>query len=334
MLWNRRRELWILEDIPREPDTDVNQSATKIQATSSDDKAGIENGLYKKIDGVLRVHYYGYWIKAYEPPSDTLAAKRLLIQALTRRLFNHMEHGINIPGRLLDKVRAAYEAENEPAKKRVKGAMLAGALFNRAADIFTQLVELEACGVEISPQNDLMRSCGRCLQEALEYGKLVRHRNGDAGIDELWGEPFKAFVMSIEDFYESRYVKIAMTMQNIDEVAGYMMSCIKDDPHFAGLDQMIGHYAEMAKLKCETLRTDDDILNVWAEFVVAGEAIVEFNPLHDVDPSIDSVLDEFDSQHLLKIGVKLIAEITRARTCMPKSTEKFLAECRHFKSRS
>ena len=77
-----------------------------------------------------------------------------------------------------------------------------------------QLVELEACGVCIEPQNDLMRACGTCLREALEYGKLVRHRNGDSGIDELWGEPFKAFIMSIEDFYESRYVKIALTMRN------------------------------------------------------------------------------------------------------------------------
>jgi hypothetical protein len=309
-------------------------AATRTKSVRDHDEADIENGLYKKIDGVLRVHYYGYWIKAYEPPSDTLAAKRLLIQSLTRRLFNHMEHGINIPGRLLDKVRAAYEAETDTHKRRVKGAMLAGALFNRAADIFTQLVELEACGVHISPQNDLMRSCGRCLQEALEYGKLVRHRNGDAGIDELWGEPFKAFVMSIEDFYESRYVKIAMTMQNIDQVAGYMSSCIKGDPHFEGLEAMICHYADMAKLKCETLRTDEDVLNVWAEFVVAGESIVEFQPPQDVDPSIEAVLDEFDSQHLLKMGVKLIADITRARTCMPKSTEKFLAECRHFKARA
>jgi len=309
-------------------------AATRTTSVRDHDEIDIENGLYKKIDGVLRVHYYGYWIKAYEPPSDTLAAKRLLIQSLTRRLFNHMEHGINIPGRLLDRVRSAYEAETDTHKKRVKGAMLAGALFNRAADIFTQLVELEACGVHISPQNDLMRSCGRCLQEALEYGKLVRHRNGDAGIDELWGEPFKAFVMSIEDFYESRYVKIAMTMQNIDQVAGYMSGCIKGDPHFEGLEAMIGHYAEMAKLKCETLRTDEDVLDVWAEFVVAGEYIVEFQPPQDIDPSIGAVLDEFDSQHLLKMGVKLIADITRARTCMPKSTEKFLAECRHFKARA
>ena len=65
--------------------------------------------------------------------------------------------------------------------------MLAGALFNRATDIFTKLVDLQALGVEISSDNALMRECGRCLQEALVLGKSVLHRSGDEGIDELWG---------------------------------------------------------------------------------------------------------------------------------------------------
>ena len=164
----------------------------------------IENGFRKKINGVIKVHYDGYWIKCYDLPQNSLSAKKSLIQSLTRRLFNHMEHGINIPGRLLEDVRAAYEAEQDPSKKRVKGAMLAGTLFNRAADIFTHLVELEDCGIDIGPENDLMHTCGLCLREALEFGKLVKHRNGDEGIDELWGEPFKAFTISIEEFYESR----------------------------------------------------------------------------------------------------------------------------------
>jgi len=97
----------------------------------------IENGSIKKIDGIDKVYYDGYWIKRYQPPSDSLSTKKRLIESLTRRLFNHMEHGINIPGKLLDRVRIAYESEDNPRKKRVKGAMLAGALFNRAADIFT-----------------------------------------------------------------------------------------------------------------------------------------------------------------------------------------------------
>ena len=293
----------------------------------------IENGFRKKINDVTNVYYEGYWIKCYEPPLDSLSAKKSLIQSLTRRLFNHMEHGINIPGKLLDDVRAAYEAEQDPRKKRVKGAMLAGALFNRAADIFTHLVELEASGVEILPENDLMHTCGQCLREALEYGNLVKHRNGDEGIDELWGEPFKAFIMSVDDFYESRYIKIAMTMKNIDQAAAYMAGCIKNDPRFPGLDQLILGYAKAARRKCETLRTDDDIYDVWSNFVVAGEEVTDFIPEHNTTPSGDPLIDVLDVKHMLKTGVRLIAFITRARTPMPKSTERYLSECEQYKKR-
>ena len=294
----------------------------------------IENGFRKKINGVTNVYYEGYWIKCYEPPVDNLSAKKSLIQSLTRRLFNHMEHGINIPGKLLDDVRAAYEAENDPRKKRVKGAMLAGALFNRAADIFTHLVELEASGVKILPESDLMHTCGMCLREALEFGKLVKHRNGDEGIDELWGEPFKAFIMPIDEFYESRYLKIAMTMKNIDQAAAYMAGCIKSDPRFPGVDQLILEYAKNARHKCETLRTDDDIFDVWSDFVVAGEEVTNFLPVDSTTLAADSLIDLLDVKHILKEGVRLIAFITRARTPMPVSTKNFLRACERYKTRA
>lgn len=292
----------------------------------------IENGTHRTIDGVLRVFNEGYWIKYYEPPKDNLTEKKHLIQALTRRLFNHMEHGINIPGRNLEITRSAYESEQDPAKKRVKGAMLAGALFNRAADIFTHLVELEASGVEIKPGNDLMHTCGLCLREALEVGKLVKHRNGDEGIDELWGEPFKAFIMPIEEFYESRYMKIAMTMKNIDELAVFMSGCVEGDPRLTGLDELILNHAETAKRKCETLRTDEDIYDVWTEFVVAGEAVTQFETIDiDEDPDMNR-FDLADLRYMLKEGVRLISFITRARTPMPLSTKNFRDGCERFKS--
>jgi len=297
-------------------------------------KSTIENGTRKSFDGVTRVYYEGYWIKCYEPPLNNLKAKKSLIQSLTRRLFNHMEHGINIPGRVLEQVRAAYEAEQDPKKKRVKGAMVAGALFNRAADIFTHLVDLEASGVEIGPESDLMHTCDQCLREALEFGHMVKHRNGDPGIDELWGEPFKAFIMSVDDFYESRYLKIAMTMKNIDQAADYMVRCIRDDPRFTGMDELILQYASAARRKCETLRTDDDIYDVWPDFVVAGEAVTEFTPAAVDAESYEPLLNVLDIKHMLKAGVRLIAFITRARTPMPKSTDNFLNECELYKKRT
>ena len=45
--------------------------------------------------------------------------------------------------------------------------MLAGALFNRATDIFTSIVDLAAKGVETAPDNELMRECEEY------FGKVV-----------------------------------------------------------------------------------------------------------------------------------------------------------------
>jgi len=291
----------------------------------------LKNGTERDIDGVPCVYYDGYWIKRYLAPADTWAAKKQLIDALTRRLFNHMEHGINIPGRRLAEARSAYESETDPAKRRVKGAMLAGSLFNRAADIFTHLVDLAACGVEIAPDNDLMLECGECLTEALEFGQTVKHRTGDEGIDELWGEPFKAFSMPIEAFYESRYLKIAMTMRDIDRMAETLRNCLAGEPLFSGIADLIRIFAEAAQHKCETLRTDPDIFEIWASFAVAGENLGGFQPrLSPVPTAVELSVAEHGMQ-LVREGVQLMSDVTRARTPMPKSMQTFLDRCEVFR---
>ena len=82
----------------------------------------IKNGERDIINGVEKIYFDGYWIKYYEPPAYSLKAKKKLIQSLTWRLFNHMEHGINIPGRLLEDVRTAYENETDLKKKACQGS--------------------------------------------------------------------------------------------------------------------------------------------------------------------------------------------------------------------
>ncbi len=203
----------------------------------------IPEGTRQIIDGRERVFYSGYWLKTYAVPEDTLQAKRKLIGALTRRLFNHVEHGLNIPGSRLNEARQSYEAETDTDRRRVKGAMLAGALFNRAADIFTKLVELQSVGIEIQSDNALMRECGRCLQEALGLGRLVLHRSGEEGIDELWGEPFKAFSIPLEDFYESRYIKIALTLRDIDRITEAISASFEPLPYFSGITPHVMAFA-------------------------------------------------------------------------------------------
>lgn len=290
-------------------------------------------GSKRVIDGVERVYYYGYWIKTYEAPADTLEAKKRLIEALTRRLFNHVEHGINIPGKRLEEARATYERETDPAMRRVKGAMLAGTLFNRATDIFTKLVDLQAAGVEIAPDNALMRECGRCLHEALDLGKTVLHRSGEEGIDELWGEPFKAFSIPVEAFYESRYNKIALAMRDIDEIAATLKQVLGQHDMFVGIVPVIDAYAEAARIKSETLRTDADIFDVWARFSVVGDKLRYFPPALAENASEDLHREAEHAVRLIRHGVSLISDITRARVSMPKSTADFIERCQVFSGR-
>lgn len=288
------------------------------------------NGTLREENGIKQVFYDGYWIKAYDAPQDTLVAKRRLIEALTRRLFNHVEHGINIPGKRLKEARAAFETEVDPERKRVKGAMLAGALFNRATDIFTKLVDLQQEGVDVTQDSALMRECGQCLQEALNLGKLVRHISGDEGIDELWGEPFRAFSIPIEAFYESRYIKIAQALRNIDTLSKTLVNTFSGIPMFEGLSGEVDKLCTAAKIKCETLRTDVDIFDLWTDFAVALEHLQSYTPrlLEANDPELLQLTA--DGKQLVREGAQLISHVTRARVTMPKSTREFIARCEHY----
>lgn len=290
----------------------------------------IPNGTLDTVDGVRRVYYDGYWMKVYDPPADSLQAKKTLIQALTRRLFNHVEHGINIPGKRLEDARRAFETEQDPEHKRVKGAMLAGALFNRATDIFTKLVELQALGIEIETDNALMRECGVCLQEALNLGRMVLHRSGEEGIDELWGEPFRAFSIPVEAFYESRYVKIAQALRDIDRVADVMIATFKDNPLFAGVEALIAEFSRIAKVKCETLRTDEAIFEIWPNFVVTSERMAAFAPRLSCTPTAEEKQSAADGLRLIMQGRDLLTYIARARVTMPKSAREYMERCEQY----
>ncbi len=287
----------------------------------------VKNGTRKDIGAKHCIYFDGYWVRYYAPPRESLTAKKHLIDNLTRRLFHHTEHGINTPGESLDLARKAYDGEQDPARKRVNGAMLAGALFHRAADIFTTVVDLAEKGVRISPDNELMRECGEYFQEALELGKTVKHYSGHEGIDELWGEPLKAFTLSLEDFYNTRYVKIAQTMSDIDKLGGRMCRLFADDPPFTGVGERILEVCEAAKLESETIRTDPVIFDVWPRFVAAGEALLAFRP-----PLPEKATDH--ERRMVDQGVRLIADgnsllayISGARVPMPKSTREYLQRC-------
>ena len=292
-----------------------------------------DNGTRRRMDGTEYVFFHGYWVRHYTPVDDSLASRKRLIDNLTRRAFHHTEPGINTPGERLDLARAAWEAETDPALKRVNAAMLAGALFNRATDIFTAIVELEEKGVRLSRDNELMRACGDCFKQALELGRDVRHHSGEEGIDELWGEPFRAFTIPIKAYYESRFIKVAQTMANIDRVAATLRETFGGRREFAGIGPLIDTYAAAARRECETMRTDACIFEIWPRFVAAGEALAGFAPRVEPGCSRECVYVLDEARHTLVAGRDLVNWIARARVPMPKSSANFVARCASLRDR-
>lgn len=289
-----------------------------------------ENGTRRAIDTSEYIFYDGYWIRYYAPLEDTLGNRKRLIDSLTRRAFHHTEAGINTPGKSLDQARAAYESETEPARKRVNAAMLAGALFNRATDLFTSIVDLGELGVQVSRNNELMRQCSQCFQEALNLGQQVKHHSGCEGIDEVWGEPFKAFTMPVEDFYRSRFIKIAQGMRDIDLVADCIVENFCVNPVFAGIEDLIREYAAAARQIAETMKKDPIIFRVWPNFVALSEQIDAFKPALAEDAAQMSIMRAAYGKDLIQEGKRLINYIGSARVPMPLSTRLYTAKCRRY----
>jgi len=261
--------------------TSLDESSTSLAAEpSAAPSAAVEpvNGTRKRIDDIECIYFDGYWVRFYAATEDSWSGKKALIDSLPRRAFHHTEPGINTPGRRLNDARKAYENQADPAMKRVNAAMLAGALFNRATDLFTRIVELEEQGVKLSRDNELMQSCGDCFQEALELGKQVKHHSGEEGIDELWGEPFRVFSLSSEKYYESRFIKVAQTMANIDYLAKLLVNTLGERAEFSELEARVDAFAVAARKESETMKSDPCIFEIWPRFIATGEHLGQLKP--------------------------------------------------------
>ncbi len=292
----------------------------------------IKNGTIQTSDGVMYIFYDEYWIRYYEPPAETLLAKKQLIDALTRRTFHHIESGINTPGGKLEEARAAWENETDPRRKRVNAAMLAGALFNRATDIFTAIVDLEENGVDINRDNELMRQCANCFSEALELGVQVKHYSGEQGVDELWGEPVKVFTMTLEEYYHSRYRKIAQALREIDRVGGVLHETLCRQPWFDGADALVDDFIHIAKQECQIFRSDPNYYRVWPEFVADGEKLREYFATIPADANSELERHIKRGTRLLRDGKNLITWIANIRVPMPASTQRFLKKCEKYRT--
>jgi len=299
---------------------------------SAETSSQCANGTIRELGGRKRIYYDGYWIIYYEPPAESLSAKKNMIVNLTRRAFHHTEPGINTPGENLDHARRAYEIAANPAEKRVNASMLAGALFNRATDIFTTVVELEDKGVQISFENELMKECSECLEEAMELGKLVRHRSGAQGIDELWGEPLKAFSMPLEQFYTTRYVKISLTMRDIDRIVDSLRDCLSGYSEFNSMWSLLEEFSCHAKLNSETIKRDSRWYRIWPKFVTNSERIDVLLKQIRESLRVGQDADVAQGCDLVENGKNLMTHISSARVPMTDPTKRFLNQCHEFTS--
>lgn len=289
------------------------------------------NGTILDQDDEPHIYYDGYWIRYYEPPPETLTQKKLLLDALTKRTFHHTEAGINTPGDKLDLAREAYDREQDPRRKRVNAAMLAGALFNRATDIFNAIVDLEQRGIKITRDNALMQQCSARFSEALDLSKNVRHHSGEEGVDELWGEPVKVFTMPIATYYTSRYRKIAQAMREIDSIGETLKQTLSSHSCFDEVSGLIDDFIVVSKKVSELLRSDNYYYQVWPEFIAAGDALTEFMAV--VPRGASSALERHIKRGvtLLRDGKNLITWIANVRVPMPVSTRDFLEKCDNYR---
>ena len=291
-----------------------------------------DNGARRLINGKEQVYYDGYWMKTYDVP-HTIAYKKWLIDQLTRRVFRNTEPGINTPGKRLEDVRAAYNKTTEPSRKRVLAAMLAGAYLNRGSDILTKVVELEEIGITVESSNELLRECGRCFMNALEFGKNIHPLHGTEELDELWGEPFKAFTMPIPQFLETRYIKLAKALSDIDLIATTMIELVQRTEFFSGVAEQLQELMESAKEAAQTQRSDLEIIEIWPQFVGVADRLHDFRPVIPPRTSRRMQSMAWRGKQIIKIGTDLIGDISSLRISKPKTTQSFLQRCEHYRLR-
>jgi len=149
----------------------------------------------------------------------------------------------------------------------------------------------------------------------------------EEGIDEVWGEPFRAFTTPIADYYESRYIKVAQTMNNIESLANTIKTTFCGQPEFSQLASIIDTYADAAKHECETMKSDSTIFDIWPRFVATGEDVANFEPAIQPGHSLEHQYSMEHAMQTLVAGRNLINWVARARVPMPKSTELYVVRC-------
>ena len=136
--------------------------------------------------------------------------------------------------------------------------------------------------------------------------------------------------MPVADFYQSRFIKIAQGMCEIDLVANCMIDVFCRRTPFAGLKDLVLDYAAAAKQVAETMKKDRIIFNVWPNFVALGEQLDAFRP--ELPDQADQMLRMrlAYGRNLIQEGRRLTNYIAGARVPMPQSTRAYIEKCNRY----
>jgi len=234
-------------------------------------------------------------------PADTLEAKKDLIAALTRRLFNHTEHGLNRARHAPRRGASRLRAGNRPRAAQDQGRHAGRRIIQSGHGVFTQLVEIQRLGVDIQSDNPLMRACGRTPEGSAGARQAGAARGrGEEGIDELWGGALQGGSCSrSRASTKAATSKIAETMRDIDAIADTLIGTFADLPAFRRHRDGRCRARGGGQGQDETLRTDPDLFEVWTTFVAAAERLAFFEPRLPADASVRAKQEVSDALQLI-----------------------------------
>ena len=146
--------------------------------------------------------------------------------------------------------------------------------------------------------------------------------------------PFKAFAFPIHEFYRSRYEKLAMTMSCIDTVTEGSVGALERCPGMSKVGEPLFALAEAAKDYAQTLRSDADVFDCWANLAVARQRLEAFRaelPRGSLSVQRDLALE---AEFLVREVCQLLFSIARARVPMPKSAADICLRVRSLAERA
>lgn len=122
-----------------------------------------------------------------------------------------------------------------------------------------------------------------------------------------------------------------MTLRDIERLGAGLKDAFSVSTQITDVGPRVDELVDAATRKCEILRTDPAIFEVWPRFVVARERLCNIQPQLPPVPDAASIREALEGTRLLREGTDLVTHIVRARVPMPKSTREFLDRCNRYR---